>query len=347
MTRNGWLFWFPLLIIIGIIIYQILLFRKNKMLKKFKRRKDNAAQIAHTKFVRNLPEYKKARKRYNILLVLSAILYLGTISALTFLSARPISVTESKEEKENRDIMFCLDVSGSMASYVEGLSNAFIDLIKKMDGERFGVTIFDGEYVTLSPLSDDYAPLIELLEELKDKKSFNQYARALAYANISSGSSQIGAGLVGCIDAFDRLSEVERSRMVILATDNYAPSNPIITLEQAGYYAREKDITVYGLNIADSNDQADLDSNNVRRRTKTELEFQNVTTLTGGSYYAMSVFSKTATTPDRIINQIMSQEAARYEGAGQLIRTDTPQIAAIVSAVLLGLLVIIIWRLYL
>ena len=56
---------------------------------------------------------------------------------------------------------------------------------------------------------------------------------------------------------------------------------------------------------------------------------------------------KTATTPDRIINQIMSQEAARYEGAGQLIRTDTPQIAAIVSAVLLGLLVIIIWRLYL
>ncbi len=347
MTRYGWLFWFPLLIIIGIIIYQILLFRKNKMMKKYKRRKDNAAQIAHTKFVRNLPEYKKARKRYNLLLVLSAILYIGAISALTFLSARPISVTESKEEKENRDIVFCLDVSGSMSSYVEGLSNAFIELVKRMDGERFGITIFDGEYVTLSPLSDDYTPLLEILEELKDKKSFHQYASALAYANLSSSSSEIGAGLVGCVDSFDRLGEVERSRMVILATDNIAPSKPIITLEQAGYYAREKDITVYGLNIADTHNQEDLDNNRARSRTKTEIEFQNVATLTGGSYYAMNTFAESGLAPDRIISQIMSQEAARYEGAGQLIRTDSPQIAAIVSTILLVLLILIIWRLYL
>ena len=347
MTRYGWIFWFPLLIIIGIIIYQILLFRRNKMLKKYKRRKDTAAQIAHTRFVRNLPEYKKARKRYNLLLVLSAILYIGAISALTFLSARPIDVTESKEEKENRDIMFCLDVSGSMSSYIEGLSKAFISLVKTMDGERFGITIFDGEYVTLSPLSDDYEPLLELLEELKDKKSFHQYATALAYANLSSGSSQIGAGLVGCVDAFDRLGEVERSRMIILATDNFGPVNPIITLEQAGYYAREKDITVYGMNISDSNNQDDLDNNRVRIRTKNEIEFQNVTTLTGGSYYAMNTFTKNGAAPDRIISQIMSQEAARFEGAGQLIRTGTPRIAAIVSAILLTLLIVIIWRLYL
>ncbi|MBO4855531.1 VWA domain-containing protein [Candidatus Saccharibacteria bacterium] len=345
MTRYGWLFWFPLLALIGIIVYQILLFRKNKLLKKHKK-KDNAAQIAHTKYIRNLPEYKKARKRYNMLIVLAAVLYTASLGALTFLSARPISVTESKEEKENRDIMFCLDVSGSMTSYVEELATAFIDLVKRMDGERFGITIFDGEYAMLSPLSDDYTSLLDLLEGLKEKKTFHDYAYSLAtYSGYSSGSSQIGAGLIGCADGFDRLKEIERSRIIILATDNYGPANPIATLEQAAYYVRSNDITLYGLNIADYRSQEDIDSGSTRYRSKQETEFQNAVTLTGGSYYAINKIS--GVNPQKIISQIMSQKAARYEGAGQLVRNDNPKIAAIVSTILVVILIVIVWRLYL
>ena len=342
MTRYGWLFWFPLLALIAIVVYQVILFRKNKLVKKHKR-KDHAAQLAHTKFVRNLPEYKKARRRYNLLIVLAAILYVATGSALTFLAARPISVTETKEEKENRDIMFCMDVSGSMSSYVEDLSNAFIDLVSKMEGERFGIVLFDGDYFVLSPLSDDYYVLTEILNNLKDKKTFDQYGYTLV--SLDFGTSQIGAGLIGCVDAFDRLGEVERSRIIILATDNMAADKPITTLAQAGYYAKEKEITVYGLNVADYNDQEKIDNGTARNRSSSEIEFQNVTTLTGGSYYAMN--STTGIIPQRIINQIMMQEAARYEGAGQLVRNDVPQVSAIVSVILLAILIVIVWRLYL
>ena len=343
MTRYGWLFWIPLLAVLCIVGYEYLLIRRNKMFKR--KKKDNSAKIAHTKFIRNLPEYKKARKRYNILICISAALYIVATGALTFLSSRPIFVTESKEEKENRDIMFCLDVSGSMSAYIDDMADAFIDLIKKMDGERFGITIFDGEYAMLSPLSDDYSSILELLEEFKDNATFTRYRYGLNVMNSMAGSSQIGAGLVGCVDGFDRLDETERSRSVILATDNYGPDNPIATLEQAAYYAREKDITVYGLNIADSGDQEAIENNTERYRSAAEREFQNATLLTGGSYFAMN--ASNGSSPKKIISSIMAQEAARYEGAGQLVRNDIPEVAAIVSAVALVILIVIMWRLYL
>ena len=343
MTRYGWLFWIPLVVVLCIIGYEILLFRRNKMFKR--KKKDNSAKIAHTRFIRNLPEYKKARKRYNILLTIAAILYVVTAGALTFLSSRPISVTESKEEKENRDIMFCLDVSGSMDSYIDDLADAFIDLIKNMDGERFGVTIFDGQYATVAPLSDDYTALLDMLEEFQDNSMFTNYKTGLRINGSSTGSSQIGAGLIGCIDAFDRLEETERSRSVIIATDNYGPAKPIATLEQAAYYAREKEITVYGLNISDYEEQERIDNGTAMYRSKQETEFQNATLITGGSYYAMN--RSTGKSPKGIIEQIMAQEAARYEGAGQLIRSDIPMVAAIISAIALVLLITIIWRLYL
>jgi hypothetical protein len=342
MTRYGWLFWIPLLVAAGIIGYEYLLIRRNKMFKR--KKKDNSAKIAHTKFIRNLPEYKKARKRYNLLLGFAAALYVVAAGALTFLSSRPISVTESKEEKENRDIMLCLDVSGSMDAYIDEISDAFIDLIKKMDGERFGITIFDGEYAMLSPLSDDYSSILELLTDFKNRTLFKNYANGLQATYSMAGSSQIGAGLIGCVDGFDRLEETERSRSVILATDNYGPNKPIATLEQAAYYARERDVTVYGLNISDYADQDEIDDGTATR-TKSEMEFQNAAILTGGSYFAMN--SINGTSPKKIISQIMAQEAARYEGAGQLVRNDVPEIAAIISATTLVVLVIIIWRLYL
>lgn len=342
MTRYGWLFWIPLIATIMIVAYEILLFRKRKMFRR--KKKDNSAKIAHTKFVRNLPEYKKARKRYNLLLVVAAILYVAAGGALTYLSARPIFVTESKEEKENRDIMFCLDVSGSMSLYIEDLAETFSNLVKQMDGERFGITIFDGEYATLSPLSDAYSVLLGLLEEIGEKRSFENLASAMGSIR-RTGSSEVGAGLIGCVDAFDRLDEVDRSRIVILATDNAAPKEPIATLTQAAYYAKERNITVYGLNISDYNKQEDIDSDNVKFQSNEEKEFQQATLITGGSYYALGQSSGYSS--KKIIEQIMTQEKARYEGVGQLVRTDVPQIAAIVSSILLVLLLIIIWRLYL
>ena len=164
--RYNWLFVLPLIAVIAITVSTILRFRKRKLRKP---KHDHSSLIAHTKTIRELPEYKAAKKRYNMLLCLATILFAISASSITLVTSRLVSVEDSHSDQKNRDIMLCLDVSGSMSNNVNELLTYYLNLVEKMQGERFGITIFDGVYVTLSPLSDDYAAVSEVLQDLRDK----------------------------------------------------------------------------------------------------------------------------------------------------------------------------------
>lgn len=341
MTRYSWLFIFPTLIIIGMAIFAFLRFRKH-LLRRSK--KEKVALISHTNYIRNLPEYKAAKKHYNSLLCLLAVFFVIATGAISVTASRPIQVTESKTDLENRDIMLCLDVSGSMSSNLNDLLSYFSELVSNMDGQRFGITIFDGIYVTLSPLSTDYESINEILADLRD--NFSVFSSSLYNTQRLNtySSSEIGPGLVGCVSAFDKLGEAQRSRSIIIATDNAASSTQAVNIVQAAQYAKSYDITVYGLNTWDFRSQEEIE-NDSGYESKTAKEFREAMLLTGGSYYSFT--SNSELSARRIVDQILAQEAARYEGAGQIVRTDTPQIAAVVSAITLLLFVIIAWRLHL
>ena len=341
MTRYSWLFLIPIIAIIIISAVSYIRFRKHLLRRN---KKEKVALIAHTNFIRNLPEYKAAKKHYNSMLCLLVALFSIATGSISIVASRPINVTESKAELENRDIMLCLDVSGSMSSNLDDLLSYFIELVSDMEGERFGITIFDGIYVTLSPLSTDYAAIIDILTDIRENfrvfsiglystQGLNQYS-----------SSEIGPGLVGCVTAFDKLGEAERSRSIILATDNGASPTQAVTLKQAANYAKSYDITVYGLNTWDYRTQEEID-NGGGYESKSVKEFRESTLLTGGSYYAFGPNADLSA--KHIVDQILAQEAARYEGAGQIVRTDTPEVAAIVATISIILFVIIAWRLHL
>lgn len=334
--RYSWLFVLPLIAIIAITVTTILYFRKRKLHKP---KHDNSSLIAHTKTIRELPEYKAAKKRYNMLLCLAAVLFVISASSITVVTSRLVSVEDSHSDQKNRDIMLCLDVSGSMSDNVNELLTYYLNLVDKMQGERFGVTIFDGVYVTLSPLSDDYAAVSEVLQNLRD--DFNNYGSSLwgAVTNQQHSNSEIGPGLVGCVEAFDLLGEAERSRSIVLATDNFASPSQEVNIKQAAAYARSYDITVYGLNTGESASKTDYSN---QSESKSGREFREAVTMTGGSYY---LFAGSKYSVDEIISQITQQEAAIFEGAGQVVRRDTPQIPALVAAISLVLFIFVIWRL--
>ncbi len=339
MTRYSWMFLIPIVAIIIIAAISFIRFRKHLLRRN---KKEKIALIAHTNFIRNLPEYKAAKKHYNSMLCLLVVLFTIATSAISAVASRPINVTESKAELENRDIMLCLDVSGSMSGNLNDLLSYFIELVSNMEGERFGITIFDGIYVTLSPLSTDYTAVIDILTDIKDNFSVFSSGLYSAQGLNRYSSSEIGPGLVGCVTAFDKLGEAERSRSIILATDNQASPTQAVTLKQAAYFAKSYDITVYGLNTWDYRTQEEID-NDEGYETKYVKEFRESTLLTGGSYYAFG--PKADLSAKRIVDQILAQEAARYEGAGQIVRTDTPEIAAIIAAVSMILFIVISWRL--
>ena len=307
--RYNWLFVLPLVAVIAISIATILRFRKKKLRKP---KHDKSSLIAHTKTIRELPEYKAAKKHYNMLLCLAAALFVVSMSSITVVTSRPVSVEETHSDQKNRDIMLCLDVSGSMSNNINELLDYYKNLVERMQGERFGVTIFDGIYVTLSPLSDDYLAVSEVLQDLKD--NFDNY-----------GSALWGAAV--------------RSRSIVIATDNYANRSQEVNIKQAAAYARSYDITVYGLNTGEAMSMTNYAG---QAESASGKEFREAVLMTGGSYY---LFAGSKYSIEEIAEQISQQESAIFEGAGQVVRRDIPKVPAVIAAVSLLLFMFIIWRL--
>lgn len=334
--RNSWVLLAALFGLIATIAIALLRHRRRKTNYSTK----GFSIIANTSRTRELPEYKAAERRYTLLLIAAAFLFMTVFASISTVASRPVSVSVSKPEYENRDIMLCLDVSGSMNQYVQELLEYFSELIDGFKGQRVGMTIFDGVYLTIAPLSDDYDALSDLMEDLVD----NTIDYQMALWNSSAGTSAIGPGLVGCIEGFDKLDEEKRSRAIILATDNFAQSNQIVTLRQAGSYAKRFDIAVYGLSTADSRSEAEINSSN-GYEPESFKEFREVALDTGGAYYGFSDYGRGNVTVQKIVDQILEQAAARYDGAETLIRSDSPLIPTIIACICAVLFAVVIWRL--
>ncbi len=334
--------WMLLVGLVGVIAMLIIAFTRAKSLKK-KSTKKSFKPYANTAEIRNLPEYKSAKKKYHFVIIgVIAALFISIVSTV-IIAARPVSVDIAKPDYENRDIMFCLDVSGSMTAYIKDMLLYYANsIVPKLQGQRLGFTIFDHTYLLLSPMTDDYEIFSDLLKNVAANTSDYLYA---LYSMAGGASSEIGFGLTGCVNNFDRLEE-ERSRDIILITDNYGPENPIVTLTAAGNFAKRHGIVIYGVSTSDSRSQQEID--NIKEgdyENASNKEFREVALATGGSYYALSRWSTEGEKSKEIANRIMEQSAARYEGVDTLVHTDVPLVPTIIATISLAVFIYLIWRL--
>lgn len=72
------------------------------------------------------------------------------------LVARPSQVDAGDERASSRDIVLCLDVSGSTLPYDREVIDTYLELVKHFKGERIGLSIFNSTSRTVFPLTDDY-----------------------------------------------------------------------------------------------------------------------------------------------------------------------------------------------
>ena len=303
------------------------------------------AVIAHTKTVKMLPAYRRAILRYRILLACAAISFIASLFSLTAVAARPTQRQEHGSASEKRDIVLCLDISGSMYNYQEELIKYFNEVVSSLHKQRIAVTIFDGKPVSLIPLTDDYDALIETLSMLSEDL-FNEY-RFFISATFSTSSSAIGDGVMGCVNSLDLSTENARAKSVIIATDNaYGISSQSVDIGQVARYAKRYGVTFYGIYVPSSG-------------LKQKNEFANAISITGGAFYDLgdyytsanigskrTVSSKNANkTIESIINEIMAQETAKMEGAPEIIYADRPNIALYTAGICFLLFTITIWRL--
>lgn len=333
------IFWWvfpPALLLAAVAIWRAL--RRDPQAKVRRR------PVAHADRLTALPEYQAALRRHRRWLAVAALaagtLLVSTVAA----AARPVELTTIRPEQRNRDIMLCLDTSGSMSSADSAVAEVFGVLAKEFDGERIGLTIFDSSAVQVFPLTDDYEYVQEQLKLAKAAFDGDPgSAGFLDGTGSGRGSSLIGDGLASCVNGFPTTSASaggtpgssgsdadgagsaggakQRPRSVVLATDNYLSGDPIFTLEQAGALAQERGVRVYALNPGDFDYGPGPGQPGARLRGTAEAS--------GGAYYPLD-------NPDAaadIVRRVQDTEAATIQGAPRSVVADVPDVPLAVALV--------------
>lgn len=303
------------------------------VLQRRRRRDAAAVPVAHTERLTALPAYAAALRRYRALLwtVVVAVVLLVATSAL--LSGRLVSLTTVQPELRNRDIVLCLDVSGSMIDYDAQIVETFSELTEEFDGERIGLVLFNASAVTSFPLTSDYAYARSQLDALHDDLVDPDTDWAFANGTLlGNGSSMIGDGLASCVMRFDDL-DAERSRSVVFATDNYVAGEQIMTLPEAGEFARENEVVVFGLN------PGDVESLDYIGEFADEM--REVVEATDGSYWAL----EDPEAVPGIVEQVQARQAERFTGEPILVVSDEPIVPVLAGFAALGAVMFAGWRL--
>lgn len=290
--------------------------------------------VANSSRLTSLPGFAAAMRRYRALLAAvlaaSAVLLLASAG----LTARPAAEDVVYPEARTRDIMLCLDVSGSMIEYDAELVDVFAELATEFDGERIGLVVFNASAVTYFPLTSDYDYIREQFDAISDQFD-DETGEYFAGTFFGEGSSLVGDGLASCAQRFDGgtgSGDEERSRSIVLATDNLVVGEPIFTLAEAAALASDSGIRVYGLNPGDQESREYLD--------EFATQFEDAMLATGGDYYALGDPAAVGS----IVDRIGAEEAVASRGAPQLVVVDRPAVLAVLALLAVTALMVLAWR---
>ncbi len=281
----------------------------------------------------------------------SVMLTISLVGALVT-AARPARVLNADEQVSSRDIVLCLDVSGSALPYDREVIQAYLNFIEHFQGERIGLSIFNSTSRTVFPLTDDYRMAKKQLQYaanlLGGVQSQNRidHLQERQYQQISdwldgtqnrkNATSLIGDGLVSCAamlpgfiygsahNARKVQSRFNRSASIVLATDNVVSGKPTYSLKQALDLTARARIRVDGLySGAKQNENSD-----------TTLEMKNLIESQGGVFLTQHDTDSVLT----LVKEIERRRSTIPHGNMQSAFSDDPGIW-----VLLTIVSLLIW----
>ncbi len=329
---------FPVAIFVGIPIAVILTFftfkRKDAFLK--------GKKVANTNFIKETPLFQKLMKEYKCFRTLSLVsLWLALILAIIML-ARPVVVEVRNTELQNRDIFICMDISDSVDELNLEICGEIKEVVKELNGERFGITIFNGRSVLLVPLTTDYDYILDTLDKLEasfeyslgndlyisptgeilwDEYGLSQFKYEGTLWDDGRGSSFIGDGLASCLYNFPDLKEnTDRSRLIIFTTDNELneiTASSFVSLEEAAALCTANGVKVFAVtpeNIID------------------EEVFHNAILNTGGKHYEVT----SSKVFDELVDDIRLTGTSVITNT-QILITDKPELLFIVLLIFISM----------
>lgn len=336
--------WWAVPAVLAVIVAALVLgwFARRK-----RRERQQVTWVANASYLTSLPSFKSRMARYRTYLAGLVVVLLGASVATGFLAARPVDKEVRSDELATRDIVLCLDVSGSMIEYDTQIVQRFLEMLPSFHGERIALSIFNSTSRTVFPLTDDYdlverelrtaAQALNFDVDSLDDWSYDPQAldRLLQFLAGTEGmgkdaSSLVGDGLATCAGAFDTDDE-QRSRSIILATDNEVFGEPLYTLPEAADLVSERGITLHGFYAG-----ATTPTSAAQKK-----EFREAVEANGGLFFA----SDDPQAVDDIIDEISQQQAEELDADADVIITDRPKQYFLWLVVALGVYLVAVWRL--
>ena len=277
---------------------------------------------------------------------------------LTFaLIARPATVDQGEERASSRDVVLCLDVSGSTLPYDREVIDTYRDLVSHFQGERIGMSIFNSTSRTVFPLTDDYELVSHQLELASkalsgvqsqndiDKMSDEDYQRISEWLegtqNRKDATSLIGDGVVSCAamlpgftyGSASTAGSAERSRAasIVLATDNVVSGTPVYTLNQALNLTSKANITVDGLFSGPEASEQESTTTDMRKL----IEAHHGTFLTQSN----------GTSVNELVRDINTRRNKESQASSKASMVDDPAWWVLALAVIVTIWLLLVWRL--
>ena len=296
--------------------------------------------VAYTGYLRGLPKYQALVRRTRASLARAFVCFLIAVIATSVSAGAPVDRSVKHDKSASRDIVLCLDSSGSMLPYDSKIGGAFRQIISHFEGERISLQLWDAYSMTMFPLTDDYDMATDVLQDMSDTidtgliqvggkisgtRELFEYLEPVLDEN-QEVSSLVGDGLASCVMGFDH-NDKQRSRTILLATDNEVYGDGVYDLSEAIEFAKKQGVTVTALYPG-----SDISLSSEALQLRDEVR------KTGGDFYDASSPSAV----DSVVRQIEAEQKEELDSAGKMIETDRPGAAlgwTLVGVVsLLGLL---------
>lgn len=279
-----WRWCWPLVLLVGIVISVIvvLLVLASSWLQSLVKSKQFTEHVhSEESYVFTLDDNlqgilaSRSWRRWRLLRRFSSIMLSLTLLSTLALAARPARVFNANEQASSRDIVLCLDVSGSTLPYDREVLRSYMNLVDHFQGERIGLSIFNSTSRTVFPLTDDYNLVKTQLKYASDlldgvqsqngidnmqRKQYQQISDWLdGTQNRKNSTSLIGDGLVSCAamlpgfiygnahNETKAANRFNRTASIVLATDNVVSGKPTYTLQKALILTQLARIKVDGL----------------------------------------------------------------------------------------------------
>lgn len=272
------------------------------------------AWVANTELLRRLPAYHREKSRMRWTLVGSGVALIVLAVATAISAGLPVERKVEHPQLASRDIVLCLDASGSMLPYDGQILRSFQEMVESFEGERLALQMWSAQTQVGFPLTDDYDLISRVLGEAAGvidrgylgpegdyvlvTEELSDYLRGVEAPDGQQISSLVGDGLATCVMGFDHLDS-ERSRTILLVTDNEVKGDQIYTLAEAVEFATKQGVDIIALYPAASG-----------VLTAEGEQLRSVVEGAGGDFYDASDPRAVA----QIVERIEDQQLADLEG---------------------------------